>query len=105
TFKSWRVLRTTLLPEPVHQGALNPISFHFHSFVKWSVSIPTITLLRRRTCLRALWITTVTLDQPCFHILISTQLPGVIKSYDSFVSQLSNDAHTLHLAHATMRQK
>src|SRR5437588_11008044 len=78
--------------------------FHFHGFVQWSVFRLTITLLRPRTCLRALWTTTVTLDQPHFHILISTRLPGVIKSYDSFVSQLSNDAHTLQLAHPTMRQ-
>src|SRR5437588_6593395 len=103
-FKSWRELRITLLLEPVHHGTRNLMPFHFYSFVQWSVFRPTITLLRRRTCPRAFWITTAILDQPRFHILISTQLPGVIKSYDSFVSQLSNDTYILHLAHPAMRQ-
>src|SRR5437588_3200438 len=98
-FKSWRELRITLLLEPVHHGIPNLMPFHFHGFVQWSVLRPTITLLRPRTCPRALWITTAILDQPRFHILISARLPGVIKSYNSFVSQLSNNTYTLHLAH------
>jgi len=74
-FKSWRVLRTTLLPEPTP----NPIPFCFHSFVQWLVLGPTIAFSRRRTFPRALWTTTATLGQPCFQILISTQLPGVTR--------------------------